>query len=85
MVVVVLFVCLFLHSYAQSVGAAHYTASAKQNKGIQELFLDLSKSKLITLEPSFQLGDVKFDCGMEFGIEVIVELLKYLLTELELL
>ncbi len=32
-------------SYAESVGAVHYTASAKQNKGIQELFLDISKSK----------------------------------------
>ena len=35
-----------LYSYAASVGAVHYTTSAKQNKGIQELFLDLSKSKL---------------------------------------
>ena len=35
----------FLLSYASSVGAVHYTTSAKQNKGIHELFLDLSKSK----------------------------------------
>lgn len=27
------------------MGAVHYNASAKQNKGVQELFLDLSKSK----------------------------------------
>ena len=33
-------------SYAASVGATHFSTSAKQNKGIQELFLDLSKSKL---------------------------------------
>ena len=33
------------YSYAESVGAVHYSASAKHNKGIQELFLDLSKSK----------------------------------------
>ncbi|XP_064396971.1 ras-related protein Rab-21-like [Halichondria panicea] len=30
-------------SYAASVGATHFSTSAKQNKGIQELFLDLSK------------------------------------------
>ena len=29
------------------MGAVHYSASAKQNKGVQELFLDLSKSKCI--------------------------------------
>ena len=29
--------------YATSVGAKHYYTSAKQNKGIQELFLDISK------------------------------------------
>lgn len=33
------------YSFAASVGAKHYNTSAKQNKGIQELFLDLSKSK----------------------------------------
>ena len=27
------------------MGGVHYNASAKQNKGVQELFLDLSKSK----------------------------------------
>lgn len=36
-------------SYAESVGAVHYTASAKQNKGVQELFLDLSKSKFASV------------------------------------
>lgn len=30
--------------YAESVGAKHYHTSAKQNKGIEELFLDLCKS-----------------------------------------
>eukprot|EP01137_Pigoraptor_chileana_P005358 Opistho-2@48333 len=29
--------------YAASVGAKHYDTSAKQNKGIEEMFLDLSK------------------------------------------
>ena len=32
--------------YAASVGAKHYYTSAKQNKGIQELFFDLSKRLL---------------------------------------
>ena len=33
-------------SYAESVGAAHYHTSAKINKGLEEGFGDLSKSKL---------------------------------------
>ncbi|PIO27799.1 hypothetical protein AB205_0166600 [Aquarana catesbeiana] len=33
----------FFSSYAESVGAKHYHTSAKQNKGIEELFLDLCK------------------------------------------
>ena len=36
-----------LCSYAESVGARHYHTSAKLNKGIEELFLDLCKSKFI--------------------------------------
>ena len=36
--------CLISCSYTESVGGVHYTTSAKQNKGVQELFLDLSKS-----------------------------------------
>ena len=35
-----------LSSYAESVGAKHYYTSAKQNKGVGELFLDLAKSRL---------------------------------------
>lgn len=38
-------VCVCHHSYAESVGAKHYHTSAKLNKGIEELFLDLCKSK----------------------------------------
>ena len=33
-------------SYAESVGAVHYNTSAKINKGLEEVFGDLSKSKL---------------------------------------
>jgi len=36
---------LSLLSYAESVGARHYQSSAKLNKGIEELFLDLCKRK----------------------------------------
>uniref|UniRef100_A0A672QMJ2 RAB21, member RAS oncogene family n=1 Tax=Sinocyclocheilus grahami TaxID=75366 RepID=A0A672QMJ2_SINGR len=36
------FCCLFFR-YAESVGAKHYHTSAKLNKGIEELFLDLCK------------------------------------------
>ncbi|NXU37772.1 RAB21 protein, partial [Drymodes brunneopygia] len=34
---------LHFYRYAESVGAKHYHTSAKQNKGIEELFLDLCK------------------------------------------
>lgn len=34
--------------YAASVGARHFHTSAKQNKGIQEMFLDMSKRLLET-------------------------------------
>ncbi|EFA84191.1 Rab GTPase [Heterostelium album PN500] len=33
-------------AYAQSVGAKHYSTSAKLNKGVEELFLDLTKRML---------------------------------------
>lgn len=33
-------------SYAASVGAKHYHTSAKMNKGIEEMFLDMSKAML---------------------------------------
>ena len=36
-------VCAFPFSYATSVGGAYVETSAKQNKGIEELFLDMSK------------------------------------------
>ena len=32
--------------YAASVGAVHYNTSAKLNRGIDELFLDLAKRKI---------------------------------------
>jgi quinol monooxygenase YgiN len=37
-------------SYAESVGAKHFHTSAKLNKGIEELFLDLSKAMLEKLD-----------------------------------
>jgi len=47
-------------SYAASVGARHYLTSAKLNKGLDELFLDLSKRMLATKaanpSPSGQSG-----------------------------
>lgn len=43
MMVVTVTVCC--HSYSESVGAKHYHTSAKLNKGIEELFLDLCKRK----------------------------------------
>uniref|UniRef100_A0A3Q2ZU18 Ras-related protein Rab-21 n=1 Tax=Kryptolebias marmoratus TaxID=37003 RepID=A0A3Q2ZU18_KRYMA len=37
-------------SYAESVGAKHYHTSAKLNKGIEELFLDLCKRMMETAQ-----------------------------------
>jgi Ras-related protein Rab-21 len=41
--------CLLLHesdhSYAETVGAPHFVTSAKQNKGLEECFLELTQSE----------------------------------------
>lgn len=42
--------------YAKSVGAVHYQTSAKVNKGIEELFLDLSKRMLEQSQKSASSG-----------------------------
>ena len=39
-------ICL-VSSYAKSVGAKHLLSSAKLNKGVDELFLELAKGKLL--------------------------------------
>ena len=36
-------IAYLLYRYAESVGAKHYSTSAKLNKGLEELFLDLTK------------------------------------------
>jgi Ras-related protein Rab-21 len=41
--------------YAESVGAKHYSTSAKLNKGLEELFLDLTKRMLVNV-PSTGAG-----------------------------
>ncbi|XP_022112114.1 ras-related protein Rab-21-like [Acanthaster planci] len=42
-------------AYAAQVGAKHYLTSAKLNKGIEEMFLDLSK-RMLESTPSDDLG-----------------------------
>jgi len=42
--------------YAKSVGAVHYQTSAKLNRGIEELFLDLSKRMLETSQQKSAAG-----------------------------
>eukprot|EP00051_Salpingoeca_urceolata_P026916 m.479265 g.479265 ORF g.479265 m.479265 type:complete len:198 (+) comp21386_c0_seq1:524-1117(+) len=39
-------------AYAESVGAVHFNTSAKLNKGIEEMFLDLSKRMIAAASPS---------------------------------
>ncbi len=41
-------ICNWIWSYAESVGATHYHTSAKLNRGVAELFLEISKSKSLT-------------------------------------
>jgi len=43
-------------AYAASVGAKHFHTSAKMNRGIEELFLDLSKNMIEKSEASNTLG-----------------------------
>ena len=38
--------------YAESVGAAHIEVSAKTGKGVESIFLDLTKKMLDTVKPS---------------------------------
>ncbi len=42
--------------YAESVGAKHYHTSAKLNKGIEELFLDLCKRTLVLVCLFFRIN-----------------------------
>uniref|UniRef100_A0A3Q0SFP0 Ras-related protein Rab-21 n=1 Tax=Amphilophus citrinellus TaxID=61819 RepID=A0A3Q0SFP0_AMPCI len=46
---------VFVCSYAESVGAKHYHTSAKLNKGIEELFLDLCKRMMETAQAEERL------------------------------
>jgi len=45
--------------YAASVGAKHFHTSAKLNKGIEELFLDLSKRMMEKVEQDTQKGSMR--------------------------
>ena len=40
----------FTLRYAQSVGAKHYDTSAKLDKGVSDMMLDLTKSEFLELE-----------------------------------
>ena len=39
-------IIILIFSYAKSVGARHFHTSAKQNKGIEDLFLDLTQQMM---------------------------------------
>lgn len=59
---------MFVCSYAESVGAKHYHTSAKLNKGIEELFLDLCKSKTDNIFNFFsQYKKIKEQLTLYFG------------------
>ena len=48
--------------YAASVGATHFLTSAKLNKGIPELFLDLSKSEYTVARITSQAPQTETYC-----------------------
>ena len=47
-------------SYAASVGAKHYYTSAKQNRGVSELFLDLAKSETHIAFLTFTISSIPY-------------------------
>ncbi len=53
----------FFFRYAKSVGAKHFHTSAKMNKGIDELFLDLTRSKFLIIMNVSSLFFSSF-CGL---------------------
>ena len=52
-----------VNRYASSVGAKHFSTSAKMNKGLDELFLDITKRK----PESFMYGAVFRPSGFTVG------------------
>jgi len=60
---VIIFYCLNHSSYTTSVGAKHFHTSAKTNKGIEDMFLELCKSKyLLTLNTTISKHLVTLHC-----------------------
>ncbi|RNA35038.1 Ras-related Rab-21 [Brachionus plicatilis] len=49
--------------YAKSVGAKHYSTSAKLNQGVNELFLDISKRMIEKFESSENLESINHQSG----------------------
>lgn len=47
---------LYLDRYSKSVGASHYQTSAKANRGIEELFLDVTQQLLRMAESQNELN-----------------------------
>lgn len=57
-------------SYAQAVGAKHFHTSAKLNKGIEDMFLDLCK-RMLERAPSAGLGSMSGGYGGPRGMAII--------------
>ena len=51
--------CLF--RYARTVGARHFHTSAKLNRGIEELFLDLAQQMMATADKKAKSGGQRTD------------------------
>ncbi|XP_028409188.1 ras-related protein Rab-21-like [Dendronephthya gigantea] len=63
-------------SYARSVGAKHLLSSAKLNKGVDELFLELAKAMVVTQDASASNGQSRGGRGTSSrkrGVEIIDE------------
>ncbi|XP_062511514.1 ras-related protein Rab-21-like [Corticium candelabrum] len=57
-------------SYAQAVGAKHFHTSAKLNKGIEDMFLDLCK-RMIERAPKAGIGAGMGTYGGQRGVDII--------------
>eukprot|EP01089_Gocevia_fonbrunei_P015072 TRINITY_DN4309_c0_g1_i2.p1 TRINITY_DN4309_c0_g1~~TRINITY_DN4309_c0_g1_i2.p1 ORF type:complete len:209 (-),score=27.24 TRINITY_DN4309_c0_g1_i2:28-654(-) len=58
--------------YASSVGAKHYLTSAKLNKGLDELFLDLTKS-MLSMQKSTRTNNEEITIGKRDNDDLLLQ------------
>lgn len=53
------FKCIFKIRYSKSVGATHFQTSAKANRGIEELFLEITQQLLKAADREIQTNNIQ--------------------------